>query len=171
MAREGCEGQHFCRPFTRLCLQNEPPPLTTQGRLAPVFEDEAVDAAEVFGVVGDDGPLMAQPGGGDEDIGDADGCSLVEQSGVDTGGDPGALGIEREDLKEGDEARDFGSFIVAMFQRCPIRTLEEFELGDDGNETVFGAACGEAINDFFAAAQDVDADVGVEEPLHKDFST
>ena len=45
---------------------------------APVFEGEAFDAAEVFGVVGDDGPLMTQAGGGDKDIGDADRRALVE---------------------------------------------------------------------------------------------
>jgi hypothetical protein len=65
---------------------------------APVLKGEAIDAAEVFGVVGDDRPLMAEAGGGDENVSDADGCSLVEQSGIDAGGDAGAFGIEGLDL-------------------------------------------------------------------------
>lgn len=52
--------------------------LSGMGGSAPVFKREALEAAEVFGVVGDDGPLMAQAAGGDEDIGDADGGSLIE---------------------------------------------------------------------------------------------
>jgi hypothetical protein len=65
---------------------------------APVFKDEAIDAAEVFGVVSDDRPLVAEAGGGDENVGNADGCSLIEQSGVEAGGDAGAFGIEGLDL-------------------------------------------------------------------------
>lgn len=65
---------------------------------APVFKSKAVDAAEVFGVVGNDCPLMAEAGRGDENVGDADGCSLVEQSGIEAGGDAGAFGIEGQDL-------------------------------------------------------------------------
>jgi hypothetical protein len=65
---------------------------------APVLKGEAIDAAEVFGVVGDDRPLVAETGGGDENVGDADGFSLIEQSGIEAGGDPGAFGIEGLDL-------------------------------------------------------------------------
>jgi hypothetical protein len=65
---------------------------------APVFKGEAIDAAEVLGVVGNDRPLMAEAGGGDENVSDADGCSLVEQSGIEAGGDAGAFGIEGLDL-------------------------------------------------------------------------
>ena len=65
---------------------------------APVLKDEAVDAAEVLGVVGNDRPLVAKAGGGDENVGDADGFSLIEQSGIEAGGDAGAFGIEGLDL-------------------------------------------------------------------------
>jgi hypothetical protein len=65
---------------------------------APVLKGEAIDAAEVLGVVGNDRPLMAEAGGGDENVSDADGRPLVEQSGIEAGGDPGAFGIEGLDL-------------------------------------------------------------------------
>lgn len=59
-------------------------------RGAPVFKGEAVDAAEVLGVVGDDRTLVAEASGGDENFSFADGWSLVEQSGIEAGGDAGA---------------------------------------------------------------------------------
>jgi hypothetical protein len=68
---------------------------------APIFKGKAVDAAEVLGVVGNDRPLVAEAGVGDENVGNADGCSLVEQSGIEAGGDAGAFGIEGLDLQGG----------------------------------------------------------------------
>ena len=50
------------------------------GVSAPVFKGESIESAEDFGVVGDDGPLMTQSGGGDKDIGDADVGVLVAHS-------------------------------------------------------------------------------------------
>jgi len=138
---------------------------------APVFQGEPVDPAEVFCVVGYNGPLMAQAGSGDEDIGDADRSSLIEQSGVDAGGEAGARGIKGKDLQGGDEARDFGAFIFPLLGGSPVRALEKLELGDHRNEAIFRAACSKPIDDFFAAPQDVDADVGIEDPLHSTFST
>jgi hypothetical protein len=142
-----------------------------RGVSAPVFQGESVDPAEVFGVIGNNGPLMAQSGGGDEDIGDADRCSLIEQSRVDAGGDPGARGIEVQDLQGGYEARDFGAFILPMFGGSPVRALEELELGDNRNAAIFRAEREKPIDDLFAAPQDIDADVGIEDPLHSTFST
>ena len=74
---------------------------------------------------------MVQSRGSDENIGDADWRALVEQPGVEAGGNPGACGIEGQNLQGGDEPRDFGPFALAMFRRCPIRPLEKLELGDD----------------------------------------
>jgi len=65
---------------------------------APVLKGEAIDAAEILGVVGNDRPLVAEAGGGDENVGNADGCSLIEQSGIEAGGDAGAFGIEGLDV-------------------------------------------------------------------------
>jgi hypothetical protein len=141
------------------------------GASAPVFKDESIESAEVFGVVSDDGPSMTQSGGGDQDIGDADRRALVEQSGVETGGDTGTCGIEGEDLQGGDEAHDFGAFVLAMFRRCAVCALEEFELGDDRYKAVFRAACSQPRNDLFPATQHIDADVGIEDALHSIFST
>jgi hypothetical protein len=44
------------------------------------------------------------------------------------------------------------------------------KLGDDGYEAVFRATRGESIYDFFTALQDIDADIGIEYPLHSAFS-
>jgi hypothetical protein len=114
---------------------------------------------------------MPQSGCGNKDIGVADRCSLVEQSGVKVGGDAGARGIEGEYLQGGDEARGFATFALAMFGRCPFGALEELELGDDRYKAVFREACGQPINDLFRTTQDIDADVGIENSLHSVFST
>ena len=68
-------------------------------RSPPVFKRKAIEAAEIFSIVSYDRPVMTQPGGGDEDIGDADRRALVEQSGVEAGGDAGATGIKRQNLQ------------------------------------------------------------------------
>ena len=137
---------------------------------APVFQHETLESAEVFGVASDDGPRMTQSGGADENVGDADGCALIEQSGVETGGDVGARRIEWEDLQRAYEARDFGAFTFTMFQRCPVGTLEKFELGDDRYQAVLRAARSQPLHDLFPATQDIDADVGIEDSLHRVFS-
>lgn len=113
---------------------------------------------------------MTQSGGGDEDIGDADRRALVEQSGIETGGDPGAAGIKGQNLQGVDEAQDFGAFVIAMFGWRPVRALEELELGDDRDVAVFWAASRKLIDDFFATTQNVDADVGIEDSLQSAFS-
>ncbi len=92
--------------------------------LAPVFKHETLKAAEVFGVVRDDGPLIEQAAGGDEDIGDADGGSLIESSGVEAGCDAGAGGIKGQNLQGCDEASDFSVFFRAMCFWGAIRALE-----------------------------------------------
>lgn len=133
---------------------------------APVFKSESSDAAEVFGVVGHDGRLMMQSRGSDKNVGDADRRSLVEQSGVEVCSEAGARGIEREDLQEGNQVRDLGAFVFAMFKRRTVRTLEEFKLGDDRNIAITGVAYSQPSNDFFSATQDINADVGVEDAHH-----
>ena len=58
-----------------------------------------------------------------------------------------------------------------MFGWCPVRALEELELGDDRDVAVFWAASSKLIDDFFATTQNVDTDVGIEDTLHSIFST
>ena len=62
---------------------------------------------EVFGVVRHHGHLVAQAGCGDENVCDAHWLAVVEQVGIEAGGDARTLGIEGQDLEGGDEARDF----------------------------------------------------------------
>lgn len=47
---------------------------------------------------------MAETGGGNKDIGNAHRCSLVEEVCIEAGGDPGAGGIEGQNLQGTNEA-------------------------------------------------------------------
>lgn len=139
-------------------------------RSSPVLQREALDPPEIAAVVGDNQPPVVQTGGGDEHVRDTDGGPLIEQIGVDPGGDSGAFGIEWQDPQRPDEAGDFQPFALALFHGRAIRSQKKLEFGEDGQETIGPVAGSQSLGDLSPSAQDIDADVGVENPFHSCFS-
>ena len=113
---------------------------------------------------------MTQACGRNEDICDADRSARVEELYIDFSGNPSALRVERKFLEAREEAGDFLPLCLPMDPRCTIRALVQLKFGDRGNEAFAGIASLESIHHLAPAPENVDADIGVEDPVHSFFS-
>jgi hypothetical protein len=142
----------------------------TSQKSAPVFQWQIPYPKKIFGIIRNHRPLITKACGGNEYIGDAHRCALIEQLRVDLSGHAGTVGIKGKDLQHRNKSFHFFALFGTMNKRGTISALKKLELRNHGNVAFLWQAISQAIHDIFATTKYVNADVCIENAFHSTFS-